>query len=75
METFLSTHTEQKNSPVDNANFCGLSITLKAFLTYSAQILINVNENENTTKQPLIYIRQKYNDAWGGWFVIRSETI
>ena len=75
MNCFFATSGKCLNIPDIDKNFFGISLCYGGANTYSTQICVHANENQNTTKQRTIYVRHCYNGTWGNWGTISSTSV
>ena len=75
MNCFFATSGKCLNIPDTDKNFFGISFCYSGANTYSTQICVSANENQNTTKQRTIYVRHCYNGTWGNWGTICSTGV
>ena len=75
MNCFFTANYDCLNTPDITKNFFGISLCHSGANTYSTQICVHGNENETTTRERTIYVRDSYNGTWGNWRTISSASV
>ena len=65
--TFFTANKSCANIPYPGGNFFGISAVHAGANEYGFQIACAANENQQTSKTRVVYIRHNYNNVWGEW--------